>query len=48
MTPLLTERAPLEGPRSTGAVGVTGVPRLEMRSEKLNQRIGGLAVGVPA
>lgn len=29
VTPLPTERAPSEGPRSTGAVGATEVPRQE-------------------
>ncbi|CAE6765339.1 hypothetical protein NSPZN2_40010 [Nitrospira defluvii] len=46
VTPLLPERAPSEGPRSTGTVEATGVPRLGRQREKLDQTTGGLAVGV--
>ncbi|ULA61506.1 MAG: hypothetical protein LZF60_340046 [Nitrospira sp.] len=46
MTLLLPERAPWEGPRSTGALGVTGVPRMGRRGRILEQIIDELTVGV--
>lgn len=45
VTPLLPERASSEGPRSTGAVGVTGVPRWGRRGKKLEKKIGDPAAG---